>query len=548
MKFKPIDYWNSQTGFRQLTILAGIFFILVLTFGIIRYESFLASYDQGLFNQVFWNSIHGRFFQSSISSVASSASSIDGKLSSPFYIHLGQHFVIDFVLWMPFYALFQSPVTLIVLQVFLIAAAGIVLYFLARHYLSVPLSIMIVASYYGANGIIGPTLGNFYEHCQFPLFLFSLLLALEKKRWLWFWIFAALTLGIREEAGISLFGIGAYLIISRRHLRVGLALCVLSFSYVSLITNAVMPMFSDDNSRLYLGNFFRKFVKTENPSTLELLWAMITQPQIIIEVFLNDLERRIRFLLGLWLPLAFIPIVSLPAWIMSSFPLLVLLVQVYNKSATSINTRYTLGVIPLLIYAVILWWSEYPERFKPLLHRFWIGCIGLSLLFTLTSNPNQALYFLSPYSLNPLVYQSLTEQLAHATDIKTVLKLIPENASISTSGYIVPHLSGRRNIIRLEVMQMKDEEGKVVDIDYAILDLWQLQQNNLKVPLDRARIRAGVRFTDEALRNGTYGIAKVLDGVVLLQKGINSGSEVLAAWSKLRQEIEPFMKSSKRND
>ncbi len=542
MKFKPIDFWNSQTGLRQATILATIFFILVLTFSIIRYESFLASYDQGLFNQVFWNSIRGRLFQSSISSVASSASSIDGQLSSPFYIHLGQHFVIDFILWMPFYALFQSPVTLIFLQVFLIAAAGIVLYFLARHYLSVPLSIMIVASYYGANGIIGPTLGNFYEHCQFPLFIFSLLLALEKQRWVWFWIFAALTLGIREEAGISLFGIGAYLIVSRRHLRAGLALCVLSFSYVSLITNAVMPMFSDDNSRLYLGNFFRKFVKTENPSTLELLWAMIVQPQIIIEVFFNDLERRIRFLLGLWLPLAFIPIVSLRAWIMSSFPLLILLVQVYNKSATSINTRYTLGVIPLLIYAVILWWSEYPERFKPLLHRFWIGCIGLSLLFTLTSNPNQALYFLSPYSLNPLVYQSLGEQFAHATDIKTVLKLIPENARISTSGYIVPHLSGRRNIIRLEVMQMKDEEGKVVDIDYAILDLWQLQQNNLKVPLDRARIRAAVRFTDEALRNRTYGIAKVLDGVVLVQKGIISQPEVLSAWSKLRQEIQPLMK------
>ncbi|NJK67879.1 MAG: DUF2079 domain-containing protein [Microcoleus sp. CSU_2_2] len=545
MKFKPIDYWNSQTGFRQLTILAAIFFILVLTFSIIRYESFLASYDQGLFNQVFWNSIHGRLFQSSISSVASSASSIDGQLSPPFYIHLGQHFVIDFVFWMPFYALFQSPVTLIVLQVFLIAAAGIVLYFLARHYLSVPLSIMIVASYYGANGVIGPTLGNFYEHCQFPLFVFCLLLALAKQKWVWFWIFAALTLGIREETGITLFGIGAYLIVSRRHFRAGLALCVLSFSYVSLITNAVMPMFSDDNSRLYLGNFFRKFVKNENPSTLQLLWAMITQPQIIIEVFFNDLERRIRFILGLWLPLAFIPMISLPAWIMSSFPLLVLLVQVYNKSATSINTRYTLGVIPLLIYAVILWWSEHPERFQPKLHRFWMGCIGLSLLFTLTSNPNQALYFLSPYSLNPFVYQSLTEQLAHAADLKTVLKLIPQNASVSTSGYIVPHLSDRRNIIRLEVMQMKDEEGKIVDIDYALLDLWQLQQHNLKVPLDRARVRAGVRFADEALRKGTYGVARVLDGVVLIQKGITSGPEVLSAWSKLRAEVEPFMRSSK---
>jgi hypothetical protein len=68
------------------------------------------------------------------------------------------------------------------LQVALIAAAGIVLYFLARHYLSVLLSLMIVTNYYGANGVINPTLGNFYEHWQIPLFIFSLLLALEKQR------------------------------------------------------------------------------------------------------------------------------------------------------------------------------------------------------------------------------------------------------------------------------------------------------------------------------------------------------------------------------
>ncbi|HAT15225.1 MAG TPA: hypothetical protein DCS91_18090 [Microcoleaceae bacterium UBA11344] len=457
---------------------------------------------------------------------------------------LGQHFVIDFLLWMPLYALFPSPVTLIVLQVTLIAAAGIVLYFLARHYLSVPMSVMIVASYYGANGVIGPTLGNFYEHCQIPLFVFSLLLALEKQRWVLFWIFAALTLGPREDAGITLFGIGVYLIFSRRYPRTGVALCVLSFSYVSLITNTVMPMFSNDNSRLYLANYFRKFVTIENPSTLQLLWAIVTQPQIIIQVFFADLEsleRRIRFVLGLWLPLGFIPVVSFPAWVMSSFPLLVLLLQVENKAATSISTRYTLSLVPVLIYATILWWSEHPERFKPRLHRFWSGCIGLSLLFTLTSNPHRALYFISPYSIQPWVDQSLSAQLDHAADLKTVFNSIPKDASVSTSSYIVSHLSGRRKIIRLEVMQLRDEDGKTVDVDYGLLDLWQLQQNNLKAPVDRGRVKGGVRFADEALRQGTYGVAQVLDGVVLIQKGITSKPEVLSAWLKLRQEIEPFM-------
>lgn len=97
---------------------------------------------------------------------------------------------------------------------------------------------------------------------------------------------------------------------------------------------------------------------------------------------------------------------------------------------------------------------------------------------------------------------------------KKILNLIPQDASFSSSGYIVSHLWNRRNIIGLEVMQMKDAEGKVVDVDYALLDLWQLQQNNLKVFVDRGRVRGGVGFTDEALGRGLYGIAEVLEGVV----------------------------------
>jgi hypothetical protein len=55
MKFKPLDYWHNQTGLRQVLILATTFFTIILAFSIINYESFLVTYDQGLFNQVFWN-------------------------------------------------------------------------------------------------------------------------------------------------------------------------------------------------------------------------------------------------------------------------------------------------------------------------------------------------------------------------------------------------------------------------------------------------------------------------------------------------------------
>ena len=151
-----------------------------------------------------------------------------------------------------------------------------------------------------------------------------------------------------------MFGIGAYLIVSRSYPRVGIALCALSFSYVLFVTNTIMPMFLVDNSPLYLANYFRKFVKTENQSTLELLWAILSQPQLIIEVFFKDASRRILYLLGDWLPLAFVPASAPSAWIMTVFPLLVLLLQFFNQAATSINIRYTFAVIPGLFYGTIL--------------------------------------------------------------------------------------------------------------------------------------------------------------------------------------------------
>lgn len=104
-------------------------------------------------------------------------------------------------------------------------------------------------------------------------------------------------------------------------------------------------MFLVDNSRLYLANYFRKFVQTEKPSTLELLWAIISQPQLIIEVFFKDASRRILYLVGHWLPRAFVVLIP-STWLMTVFPLLVLLLQVVNQAATSINTRYTFAVIP----------------------------------------------------------------------------------------------------------------------------------------------------------------------------------------------------------
>ncbi|MBW4538382.1 MAG: DUF2079 domain-containing protein [Myxacorys chilensis ATA2-1-KO14] len=527
---------QDRLGVQRAVLLATIFFCGLLLIGIHRYFTFYTSYDQGLFNQLFWNNLHGRWFQSSLTSANSVVTLEDGVTPTVAFVHLGQHFVLDFLLWLPLYALFPHPVTLIVLQVGLMTAGGLVLYALARHYLVPQLSLWITGSYYSAIAVVSPTLANFYEHCQIPLFAFGALLAMEKQRWIWFWVCAVLLLGVREEAGIILFGIGVYLMLSRRHLWLGAAVCVVSFSYMMIVTNAILPNLAPDSSRLYLAKRFSQYVDSPSPSTLQVLWGMITHPvQLLSSVFL-PLDRRIGYLLGHWLPLAFVPAVSGVSWVVAGFPLLSLMSQ-KGVSALAIQLRYAIAVVPGIFYGAILWWSLHPERFTPKFQKFWKACIALSLVVILTSNPNRSLSFIIPDSIRPWVFVPITRQWEHARHINTLLKRIPSDVSVSATTYIIPQVSTRRAVVRLPRVELYDDRGEKISVDYAIADIWQLAEYSKAFPDSRAALSTTVPQIEKLLAEDKYGLLQVEDGVVLLAKSQPSDPQALNQWALLLNQI-----------
>ncbi len=511
-----------------LTI-AAIFFTLCLVFSLHRYFSFYASFDQGIFNQVFWNNLHGRFFQSSLSSSLSTNVIHAGEIPNVAYHRLGQHFTPALLLWSPIYALFPSPVTLTVLQVTLITAAGIVLYFLAREYLEHPLSVIITASFYSANAVIGPTLSNFHDISQIPLFMFTLLLAMEKRKWWLFGLMAVFILAVREDAGIELFGVGFYMIASKRFPRIGIATCVASFSYILILTNSIMPMFSADISKRFMLERFGQYANGNEASTLDIIWGMVSNPLRLIVQLVTPFDRKIRYLIGHWLPLAFIPAVSPASWMIAGFPLLKLFLG-QGEGVLAITIRYALTVVPGLFYGAILWWSQHPQVFKLRFRRFWIGCICLSLFFTFTSNPNRSFYFMIPDSVKPWVYVSLPEQWRHVSQIRPLLAEIPADASVSATTYLVPHLSSRREILRLPMLELRNDAREVIKVDYAIADLWQLQRYQAAFKHDRRHLRELVQQVSKLTANREYGIIDFADGVILLKKAANPNPLAETAW------------------
>lgn len=531
----------SQVSLSRLAITAALaFFCMALILGLHRHYTFYSSYDQGIFNQVFWNNLHGRFFESSLSSQLSTNVVHQGEVPRVDYHRLGQHFTPALLLWLPLYALFPTPATLTVLQVTFVTVAGLVLYVLAREYLEPPLAGMITVSFYCANAVISPTLSNFHDISQIPLLVFGLLLAMEKRCWWLFWLLAVLLLAVREDAGIGLFGVGVYLILSRRYPRIGLAICSLSFGYIILLTNLVMPLFSQDISQRFMMERFGQYASGDEASTLEIIWGMVSNPGRVLVELVTPFGRTLNYLLGQWLPLAFVPAISPASWMIAGFPLLKLFLG-KGESVLAINIRYALTVVPGLFYGAILWWSKHQDFYKRSRFRyFWIFCLSLTLFFSYTSSAsalNRAFYFMLPDSFDPWVHISLPQQWNHVQQMRPLVSQIPPDASVSATTYIIPHLSSRREIIRLPDLSLRNDQQEVITVDYIIADLWRLQQYQVAFDQERGLLKSLVSLIDQVTAKQEYGIIGFEDGVILLHKGVNSNSDAMGKWLVFQKRL-----------
>lgn len=579
--------WPKNPWFRLAIASAVGFFLITLMLTVHRYYTFYASFDQGIFNQVYWNSLHGRWFQSSLSSSLSTNVVHSGEFPDVSYRRLGQHFTPALLIWLPIYALFPHAITLTVLQVTLVSGAGLVLYVLARQYLQPPVAAMIVVSFYSANAIIGPTLSNFADNCQMPLFMFTLLLAMEKGWWPLFWLMAACVLAVREDGGVSLFGVGVYMTLSRRHPKLGLGVSMLSFLYILGLTNVIMPLFSEDVSRRFTLERFGHLIETEaattdEATTVDLLWALIGQPGKVLLELVTPVGSKILYLLGQWLPFGLIPVVAPAAWAIAGFPLLAIFLQ-QGQTALSINIRYAMTVVPGLCYGMIVWWStrqelrsapvrellvrglkqislwvapvhgvkglferlltfwqNHPKLLKVSIQKFWTICLSLSIILSLTSNPNRTLSFIIPDAIDPWVYVSLAQRWQHSAAIHSLLPEIPPDASVSATTYIVPHLSSRRELLRFPALELRNDRREVVQMEYAIADLWQLEQYQPAFKHDRELLQAIVTVIENIHNSGLYGIIRFTDGVILLHRGQSSDPAAVNAWQTYRERITLF--------
>ena len=499
---------------------AIVFAVTTLALQWWRLQSLTASYDQGIFLQILWNGVHGHPFESTLSSQLSTNVIHAGEPPSLGYHRLGQHFTPILVLWMPLVALL-GVWALPLVQVGVVTAAGLVLHRFAARLLEPPAACLIALSFYGANAVVGPTLGNFTDLVQLPLLVFLLLLGLERRSWPGIVLPALLIPLVREDTGVVLAGIGVWLALRSPHRRwLGLALVVWGLGWVVLVTNVLMPLFSEDNARRFMVENFGQYIgERERASSLQVLLLLLRQPLLLVRELVSPPGGTLLYLLGQGLPLMFVPYLAVDAWLLMGLPLLGLLLAQGSNNPLSINIRYTFLVVPGLFGGAVLWWQRHGGLLASRrLRRVWAGCILLSLLFTLAGNPNRSFSFLLPDSIDPWVYRNPVEQWRHGATARALLRTIPAGASVAASTPLVPHLADRQVLVRFpRSIEYLDREGRRRRVEWIAADLAWMRRY---APAFR-RERGELEDTREMLEDleGEYGVRAFEDGVVLLERG-----------------------------
>ncbi len=414
------------------------------------------SYDMGIYDQGFWLVSRG----------GQSFMTVRGM---EFW---GHHLNLIVMAFVPFYWLGAGPSFLYVAQAIGLALGAFPVYLIARDRIGKPWMGMVFAAVYL---IYAPiqwiSWANFHPEA---LVIAPLLYAwwfATHRRWRGMFIALLIALSIREDAALVVIMLGIVLAVmyrpgkgEHRDRVMALATFGLGVGWYVIATRLVIPHFNQGKQPFYIQYFYSNYGSTMP----EIMKTMIRHPNRVI----GDATQpdRLRFYRDLALPLGGLPLAG-PLALLMVLPQMLASVIGLSPYARSIRYQYTAMMIaPLLIAAIeggrVLW------RFKVMHVVLPIWMLGCAYMTNVAWSP-------SPIGDSYLVWAQPSPRHAAMSE---ALKLVPDDASVTATYLLLPHLSQREQIYDwpnpwVPSYWGNDDGYRLPDpasIDYIVLDRTQV--------------------------------------------------------------------------
>lgn len=437
-KLKPETIRLSGMGVKAILLAAAlIYFIYVGGLTTMRYLNHQApAFDFGIFTQMFY----------SMKETLLPNTTVERDM---FLSHFAVHISPIYYLLLPFYALFPSPVTLQLAQAAVVVSGIFPLYLLCRHYgLSNKITAAVGVAYCMFPALMGGCFYDIHENMFLTPLLLWLFYFYEKKRFAGVYIFAVLTLMVKEDAMIYVASFALFILLSRREWKHGSILLGMALAYF-ICAVALLNTFG----RGAMTGRFENYMTDQRLGLIGVILTILKNPAYLLYEIFNS--EKLLFLLIMLAPLGFLPFFNKkPSRLILLLPVLVISLMSDYPYQHSIRFQYVFGVIAFIFYLTVMNLAAIAPRTRRRLACFAAaGCVLMSV-----SQMSTYLNILETYITHR------EENLA----INDLLDTVPRDASVEASSCFVPYLSQRKEIYRMK--SHNKAEYVVIDLRPAHLD------------------------------------------------------------------------------
>ena len=398
------------------------------------------TFDFGIFSQMFHN------MRESFLPVTTCER---GMLLSHFQIHISP----IWYLFLPFYAIFPTPVTLEICQAVMLALGVIPVFLLAKKSGLGKTAIVLFAALY----VLYPALGGgTYYDVHENKFLAPLLILLfylaEKDSMIPALVCGLAVCAVKEDAPVYVAVFGIYLLLSakeRNRRFTGAALLFLALAYFGAAVYILSRFGAGVMSYRY-----DNFMGSGQTSLFSVIINVFRDPaHTLYEISgAGGDYSKLTFALQTLLPLGLLPLITKkPERLILLIPFVLVNLMSDYQYQHDIFYQYTYGSFAFLLYMSV---KNYADLSQNTRRTIAAAALCASVLLCTQTSWRCAVYV-----------KRYCSKAADYDEVRTTLESIPEDASVSANTFLCPALSARKELYSIE----NHDPGYLVD--YVALDL-----------------------------------------------------------------------------
>lgn len=383
--------------------ICALFFIAYTILVLVKHFHFLSGYDLAIADQIVWKYSQ---FKAPITTVQSFA----------FTSLLTDHVEIIYILLAPFYWIYNSVITLVVLQVIAIICSGYAIFLLAKTKgLSLFASCTVLISYLLFYGIQNALWSDVHSLVFGVSFLAWFIYFFESKKWKLTLLFFLLALSCKEDIALLTFVISMVFLLKQKS-KQSLLFMALSWVYLFGIFFVYFPHFTHDGYRY------------QNPHGM----LSDTSPKYFIDTF--EKKQVILYSLG-WF--GFLPVLAPIYLLVATIDLAhyFVLGHAIVTSAQGFFLHYRSSLALFLVWPTIIVLSKFKK------YSFYLSIYLLICAFVIQ--------YLLHLPLSYLTKSWFWHNPSSTKNIELVLMALPQNASVVSQNNITPHITHRDVILTL---------------------------------------------------------------------------------------------------